>query len=495
MQFASGSAFVNEGAGSYSIQVSISNPDGTNATTADVVLTGGTATNGTDISTYSTQQVTFPAGSSTNQTVLISITEDPDIEGPENLQFELQNVSGGNNAQAGVPGSLTLNISDNDIALLMISEIADPSDNTNYRFVELYNNGSAIDFSTQAWYLSRQNNGSTNQWTDIQLTGTAASHSIFTVAYSAANFLAAFGVNPDQSNTGIAGDGQDGYFLYYGGTHSTGTLVDAYGSINQSGTGQLWEYTSGHATRNSGVGGPNPTWTYSEWTIERPASSAQMNPSDSYLPIELTNFSSSSGNNFVLLKWSTASEINNLGFNIKRSIYKNGPYEEIDSYKYNQNLKGAGTSSQRNDYSYLDEQVLNGSTYWYKLEDIDINGLRAEHGPVFATPQAALIHKPDKILPEKFTLYTNAPNPFNPTTKISFDVPEMSDGPVNLELTIYNITGQKIITLFDGVIESGAYTTEWNGRNAEGDILPSGIYVYQLKTNYFLQAKRMVLLK
>ncbi|MCB0284291.1 MAG: hypothetical protein KDF60_17015, partial [Calditrichaeota bacterium] len=145
IQFASSSAFVNESAGTYNIQVAISNPDASNATSADIVLTGGSATNGSDISSYSTQTVTFPANSSSNQTVAISITNDVDLEGPENLQFEIQNVSGGisNNAQAGVPGVFTLNIVDNDIASLMISEVADPSDNTNYRFVELYNNSNS----------------------------------------------------------------------------------------------------------------------------------------------------------------------------------------------------------------------------------------------------------------------------------------------------------------------------------------------------------------
>ncbi len=143
VQFDTSKATVNEGDGTYDIVVTITNPDPNNATTADVVLTSGDAA---DIGNYTTQTVTFPAGSSDNQTVTITITDDSEVEGDEEFVFELQNVSGGNNAMAGTPSQFTLTIEDNDHAAvpdIVINEImqnpAAVSDDKGEWF-ELYNN-------------------------------------------------------------------------------------------------------------------------------------------------------------------------------------------------------------------------------------------------------------------------------------------------------------------------------------------------------------------
>jgi len=162
---------------------------------------------------------------------------------------------------------------------LFISEVADPSDVANARFVELYNaSGNAIDFGTTTWYLSRQANGST--WGDILLTGTIPAGGTYVVAYSETTFTNAFYPKlADQYNANISGNGNDGYFLYSGGDHTAGTLVDAYGVIDQDGTGQTWEYTDKHAVRDSDVAVPNSTWTADEWTISS-AAVADMTPGD-----------------------------------------------------------------------------------------------------------------------------------------------------------------------------------------------------------------------
>ncbi len=143
VQFASSSATVNEGDGTYDLVVTISNPDANNATTADVVLVSGDPA---DLGNYSTQTVTFPAGSSDDQIVTINITDDSEVEGDEDFTFQLQNVSGGNNATAGTPSQFILTVTDNDFAAvpdIVINEImqnpAAVSDNKGEWF-ELYNN-------------------------------------------------------------------------------------------------------------------------------------------------------------------------------------------------------------------------------------------------------------------------------------------------------------------------------------------------------------------
>lgn len=149
---------------------------------------------------------------------------------------------------------------------LFISEVADPADNANARFVELYNaSGEAIDFSTATWTLCRQANGST--WGSVQLTGTLAADATYVVAYNQATYESVYGDTADLYAAIVSGNGDDGYFLYSGGDYSSGTLVDACGVVDQDGSGFAWEYTDSQAVRDSAVTFSTSTWTSSEWTI------------------------------------------------------------------------------------------------------------------------------------------------------------------------------------------------------------------------------------
>ncbi len=114
VEFVSSSDATSEGAGTYDLEFSIANEDAA-ATSFDVVLTGGDG-DATDIDGYTTQTVTFPGGTSANQTVTLTITDDTDLETDETLTFEIQNVSGGKSAVAGTTDSFTLTIANNDVA-------------------------------------------------------------------------------------------------------------------------------------------------------------------------------------------------------------------------------------------------------------------------------------------------------------------------------------------------------------------------------------------
>ncbi len=152
---------------------------------------------------------------------------------------------------------------------LIISEIADPHDSSYAKFVEIYNVGNSdINLSKDKWYLSRQANGSSSSWADFQLTGTIKASEAKVIAYNQSNFNTAYGFDPDFTSGNITGNGNDGYFLYKGGNHSSGALVDAYGVIDEDGTGKPWEYKDSRAYRKSSVTQANVTWISSEWTIE-----------------------------------------------------------------------------------------------------------------------------------------------------------------------------------------------------------------------------------
>lgn len=95
------------------------------------------------------------------------------------------------------------------------------------------------------------------------------------------------------------------------------------------------------------------------------------------------------------------------------------------------------------------------------------------------------------LIPSGFVLEQNYPNPFNPTTTIEFSLPEKAD----VNLSIYNILGQKVKEFDLGLKPVGSYKLEWNGKDDENNTVASGIYLYRLATDKFVATKKMVLLK
>jgi hypothetical protein len=189
-------------------------------------------------------------------------------------------ISGGTNnykTDGAVPQASAIT-HDLDIGLI-ISEVADPLDNANCRYVELYNTGTTtIDFSTDMVYLCLQTNGSPSSWSSVPLTGTLPAGEAYSVALSAIYFDTAFNQTADFYSNIITVSGNDGVFLYYGGNQATGILFDAFGQINVDGNGTDWEYTDGHAVRKRTVNGFNATWTKDEWAIIRNVNYDNMAP-------------------------------------------------------------------------------------------------------------------------------------------------------------------------------------------------------------------------
>ena len=175
--------------------------------------------------------------------------------------------------------------------------------------------------------------------------------------------------------------------------------------------------------------------------------------------VRLSNFEVQPSGRKAELRWQTAAEVDNLGFKILRSANSQGPYEVITETMI------PSTSDGR--YFYLDEGVQPGLTYFYKLRDIDRNGLSNEHGPVSITI----------ALPEALALAQNYPNPFNPTTTISFELPKAQ----SVELRIYNLSGQVVRTLANGTHSAGVHQVVWDGRDDQGRPVTSGLYYYMLQ--------------
>jgi hypothetical protein len=107
------------------------------------------------------------------------------------------------------------------------------------------------------------------------------------------------------------------------------------------------------------------------------------------------------------------------------------------------------------------------------------------------TETGVQIPEPDKTVPETFCLYQNFPNPFNPVTEIGFTLPENCE----IELTIYNTSGQLIQTVVSGPYIAGEHNIIWNGRDQDGVTVASGLYIYVLRAGDMILKNKMLLLK
>jgi len=97
----------------------------------------------------------------------------------------------------------------------------------------------------------------------------------------------------------------------------------------------------------------------------------------------------------------------------------------------------------------------------------------------------------ETIIPDAFALHQNYPNPFNPVTTIRYDIPEQA----LVRIDIYNILGQKVAVLAEGLHEPGFHAVRWNGTNMYGNALSSGMYFYHIQAGDFRNVKKLLLVK
>ena len=210
------------------------------------------------------------------------------------------------------------------------------------------------------------------------------------------------------------------------------------------------------------------------------------NTADNSLPVELASFTAGAGDQMVELKWSTASELENAGFIIERAEEGSDLFMEIASYKTDNGLRGRISSNSLTEYAYTDRGVENGRTYRYRLSDESIAGVRTQLAVREAKPMVTI---------SDFRLRPNYPNPFNPSTTITFDVP-VNAGDARVDLTVFNSLGERIRVLYRGTLNPGSHRFEWNGTNRFGEQQASGVYILRASVgNRYVQTIKMLLVK
>lgn len=188
------------------------------------------------------------------------------------------------------------------------------------------------------------------------------------------------------------------------------------------------------------------------------------------VPVELASYSVTAVKNDVNIEWSTATETNASHFIIERKL-SDGEWMETGS------IKAAGTSTTTKSYSFSDRNVATGK-YSYRLKQVDYDG----------TSETFTAIEVEVGIPSAFDLSQNYPNPFNPSTKIEFSIPV----PANVTLDIFDISGQKVVTVISGQMNAGYHFVNVDAAKYG---MSSGTYVYRLSADKFTSIKKMILVK
>lgn len=203
-------------------------------------------------------------------------------------------------------------------------------------------------------------------------------------------------------------------------------------------------------------------------------------PLSELLPVELVEFSALHRGFNVEVQWKTATETNNYGFEIQRSVVGNqlsqNTWEKVGF------VEGSGTSNVPREYSFSDIHIPSGK-YSYRLKQIDRDG---KFG--YSRTAEVIIG----IAPKEFALAQNYPNPFNPTTVIRYQLPVVS----NVTLKIYDVLGREVATLVNEEQSTGWKKVKWNANVA------SGINFYRIEAvsgnnpmRSFTQVRKMMLIR
>jgi photosystem II stability/assembly factor-like uncharacterized protein len=240
--------------------------------------------------------------------------------------------------------------------------------------------------------------------------------------------------------------------------------------------------TSGYYWNNSGQGSANrmtPTLTNATLTQMEIYITGVQTGNATYKPIVLGNNGGAPGSDLATLNFKTASSypgwdatsLSSYGIAVNGDFFVGLKYDGVNkpTFGYDQANNGRAWD-------------FDGST-WASWSETYF--MRATIQTV--TSVAEITNQ----VPSKFELSYNYPNPFNPSTKFRYALPEGR----NVKIIIYDINGSKVTELVNNYQGAGTYEVTWNGKNDSGMQVASGTYIYQVKAGDFVETKKMLLLK
>ncbi|WP_337872676.1 T9SS type A sorting domain-containing protein [Ignavibacterium sp.] len=189
-----------------------------------------------------------------------------------------------------------------------------------------------------------------------------------------------------------------------------------------------------------------------------------------FVPVELENFYALSQKDQIILRWQTATELNNKGFEVQRK-FADSDFASVGF------VDGKGTTTEKQFYSFIDKPIQNG-LYSYRLKQIDFHG-ESHYSDVV---EINFLSNLEQYLGQ------NYPNPTNSRTAIQWITPINSYVKVN----VYDVLGRNVMTLVDKICEAGRYENQIDFNSID---LPSGIYFYELRIGSSSTSKKLILLK
>jgi PKD repeat protein len=139
-----------------------------------------------------------------------------------------------------------------------------------------------------------------------------------------------------------------------------------------------------------------------------------------------------------------------------------------------------------------DAGLIDGTYFWWiRAVAPSGNARRSDNIGFLVIGAPSSVEKEEAFLPDEFALYQNYPNPFNPETRITYHLA----GKVHVSLVVYNPRGQMVRRLIETTQAQGAYTVTWDSRDASGNLLPSGVYIYRLQAGSHSFCRKMLLIQ
>jgi subtilisin family serine protease len=203
------------------------------------------------------------------------------------------------------------------------------------------------------------------------------------------------------------------------------------------------------------------------------------------LPVQLSSFTAAiSADNYVNLTWVTQTETGVQGFYVLRNSN-----EELATATTVSELIQATNTSQQQTYIFTDAEIQEDGTYYYWLQNSDLDGTVDYHGPISIAYAAVGSGTPS--IPLVTSLAPAYPNPFNPSTTLSYSLAE----PAPVVIDIYNQRGQLVRSYHKEHSAPGQFSLAFDGRDRNGVPLSSGVYLYRMSAGTFSQFRKMVLCK
>lgn len=195
-------------------------------------------------------------------------------------------------------------------------------------------------------------------------------------------------------------------------------------------------------------------------------------------PAELASFDGAMQSDRVVLNWSTVSQTNNAGWRVMRSV-DGETFEAVGNF-----VQGAGTADALMNYSFEDKNLPGVEKVFYRLEQVDLDGSISQSNVIEVLLGARM------PLPTEFAVNVY-PNPFNPSTTISYELPESA--PVSV--VIYDVLGQQVRHLISQFNSAGRYSVQWDARDNQGRGVASGVYIAKVDAGTTTLSQKMLLLK